>query len=561
MVYCGKPSKGCEACRKKKIRCDQVPNGCTNCLRSKKACPGYRNQIDLMFRDESKHVIRKAQAKSEAAYEANQQLRSPDSQSMTLSFLVDSKSAKPSFSPDFESTSYDAGLLSTNTFAPVRRGEALFLPPIACSYSFLPSFDEVGETFFFNHYVLDNGSIMDSSGPLLASMKAVGIAGTSTQAQDPSLMAEARKQYSTAIKQVNAALQSPRDVKKDSTLLAIYILGIFETTSGCVKRSVDDWATHVNGSATLLKIRGPQQLRTYDGIRLFMQVGLNIINSCLRLGIDLPNHIHELNAQVSEIVNTDEPGYKMYITSAQATAFRAHVRQGQISDPQEIIAKALEFDQTFAAILELATGPQWGYQTVHTSQYPEVVFDGQYHIYVSYVDAQLWNGIRCHRIMLYEMVQQALLRQSPVDASFVARHTAMTTNMHALQRDILASIPQHMGLIDNKTGTILNPDTIQPSSLTKPRFPWSAFDDFVYDLSGGAVKPKNTGLPLLRQFGGYGVLWPVFLAGTMDDSTTQVRLWIINILRLLGTSQGTQQAFTMANEVERLCRVQGAQPC
>ncbi|KAM0260035.1 hypothetical protein ACHAQJ_002959 [Trichoderma viride] len=60
MVYCGKPSKGCSHCRERKIRCDQKEPGCGQCTKRRIDCPGYRNMVDLMFRDESNDVIKKA---------------------------------------------------------------------------------------------------------------------------------------------------------------------------------------------------------------------------------------------------------------------------------------------------------------------------------------------------------------------------------------------------------------------------------------------------------------------------------------------------------------------
>jgi hypothetical protein len=63
MVFCGKPSGGCHACRARKTKCDQIPEGCTQCKRAKRACPGYRSKGSLIFRDESANVVRKLKAK------------------------------------------------------------------------------------------------------------------------------------------------------------------------------------------------------------------------------------------------------------------------------------------------------------------------------------------------------------------------------------------------------------------------------------------------------------------------------------------------------------------
>lgn len=64
---------------------------------------------------------------------------------------------------------------------------------------------------------------------LIASMKAVGLAGFAHSSRAPSLMKNANYQYLKAIQATNRALGSPLLARKDGTLIAIMILGIFET--------------------------------------------------------------------------------------------------------------------------------------------------------------------------------------------------------------------------------------------------------------------------------------------------------------------------------------------
>jgi hypothetical protein len=68
---------------------------------------------------------------------------------------------------------------------------------------------------------------------LLTAMKAVGLASYAHKACAPSLLLNARYQYTKAIRLTNAALQSSDDVTKDSTLMAVQILGVFEQVTGC----------------------------------------------------------------------------------------------------------------------------------------------------------------------------------------------------------------------------------------------------------------------------------------------------------------------------------------
>jgi hypothetical protein len=75
-------------------------------------------------------------------------------------------------------------------------------------------------------------------------MKAVGTAAYAHSVHAPLLMKNARYQYLLALQSTNAALRDPFEVKKDTTLLAIMVLGVFETITGVGRRSLDDWAEH-----------------------------------------------------------------------------------------------------------------------------------------------------------------------------------------------------------------------------------------------------------------------------------------------------------------------------
>jgi hypothetical protein len=51
-------------------------------------------------------------------------------------------------------------------------------------------------------------------------------------------MNNARCQYGKAIRLINAAFGSPEDVKKNSTLMAITVVGIFEAVADSKKASL-----------------------------------------------------------------------------------------------------------------------------------------------------------------------------------------------------------------------------------------------------------------------------------------------------------------------------------
>ena len=95
---------------------------------------------------------------------------------------------------------------------------------------------------------------------LLTCIKAVGLASLPSEIKSTYLRNEASKQYLNAIQLTNAALASPADARKDSTLIATIILSEFELLRGCEPKSIRTWEHHVNGAAAILKLRGPQQM-------------------------------------------------------------------------------------------------------------------------------------------------------------------------------------------------------------------------------------------------------------------------------------------------------------
>ena len=50
MPNTGKPSAGCFACRRMKIRCDEGRPSCQRCIRARRTCPGYREPTEGRFK-------------------------------------------------------------------------------------------------------------------------------------------------------------------------------------------------------------------------------------------------------------------------------------------------------------------------------------------------------------------------------------------------------------------------------------------------------------------------------------------------------------------------------
>ena len=294
--------------------------------------------------------------------------------------------------------------------------QALSLTCLSSSYTLAPTIEERSIGYFFTTYVLGVDGPWDHflNDNTLASMKALGLAGFSNAAHAPKLMIEAREQYLRAIRLTNTALRSPADVKKDSTLLAVVILGMFETVTGRNRRSLEAWASHVKGASALLKLRGPEQMMTPGGRRMFGQVTTSLVTACLQNQLELPEYILELRDEAAKYQPPNDPVWLFYEFMVQFTKFKGQVDHRKITDPSVILARALELDEMSLHICSNVP-PGWEYKTIYTDQDPDIIYAGYYHVYGNFGFAQIWNGIRTFRILLHEIIQNILLgKYSPL---------------------------------------------------------------------------------------------------------------------------------------------------
>jgi hypothetical protein len=262
--------------------------------------------------------------------------------------------------------------------------------------SWLPSGNEQATAFFLSNFV------MGADGPteghlghilqvnyevdehLLASMKAVGFAGLSGSFHDPTLLVDARKHYVTAVRLTNAALRSPNQVKQDSTLLAVLILGLFERLAGGYNESLISYEYHVKGATAILKVRSREQLSSPEGRRMFIQVTSTLLSLCMLQEMHIPASILELREEPlirADILKLESMQVlDMAITFVE---FTASVKDGFITDPNYIVARALKLDRDFEMIFFKAP-LSWRYKTVYDANAdPRAVFDGCYYEYDS----------------------------------------------------------------------------------------------------------------------------------------------------------------------------------
>lgn len=388
-------------------------------------------------------------------------------------------------------------------------------------FNLSPTIEQRARGWFqtYSHHWFQDSDTLDSlvsktqgDEHLMASMYAVGLASFSNHVHSPELTSRARRGYVTALRLTNAALRSPIEARKDSTLFAIMILGIYETVAGTNAQSVLAWTSHVNGSAALVEFRGIEQFNSEAGQRLFYQVVSNLMITCIQQRIAMPQRIIDLRNEAATFIVTPRPIWIVTGAIIDFCSFRSEVREGTLAGPRETVKKALEIDQRFVEAFSNLP-PDWEYESIFTDENPHLVWNKVYHHFQNDWVPPMWNGMRTCRIMLQETIRDQLLcsasSPNPVftPAEADAQESRSVSICIDMGRDVMRSVQQH------RTG-----DPTRPRSVL-------AGSHHAY------------------------IVWPLYLVGGMDVSTERVKEWVVNRLRIMSDEEGIKQAGVVAGHL------------
>ncbi|KLU87404.1 hypothetical protein MAPG_06404 [Magnaporthiopsis poae ATCC 64411] len=252
MVYCGKASQGCQNCRTRRIKCDKIKPECSQCVRVHKKCPGYRDQLSLMFRDESSKVMQKAHAQwgVEAAAES-----SGASSSSSSSSSSDSPSPPSSTSSVVALSPVSTRSHPSPPARPSRAAAAAAAAAAArrnvvspAAHYMEPSWQDKGIKFFIDHFVVGlPGEAVDvqSLGQedwvfhrhMQNTMAAVGLAGMGNLRNDKRLMSNAHSMYGAALRDTGMALAAGSGGSYNFMIRSVLMLAMFEVRFSRLKAS------------------------------------------------------------------------------------------------------------------------------------------------------------------------------------------------------------------------------------------------------------------------------------------------------------------------------------
>ncbi|KAL4941994.1 hypothetical protein BDV06DRAFT_222617 [Aspergillus oleicola] len=490
MVRHGKLSKGCQTCRKRKIKCDRLLPSCSQCRKAGWVCPQYGDSVDRMFQYQHTDRFSKDTQQPEAVLKSvRMSVTWPTITPEGNKGLVRTNGIPRVISQPLNDRAIEYFLI-TNTF---RNDDKL-----RGFYEYLPSFSSsrCGEE-------------------VLLSLTATALAAYGNRFGYPGVLDRARHYYGRSLRSVNRALQSPEDAATDNTMVSILLLNTFEGLTSEGPTSLAYSEGHMKGELMVLNLRGESVMATRHGLQIFQHMSRCIITYCIIRPARVPADVIRLRRSAARYIDTTDPAWILEEMMIKIASFHTDVRDGVRTDRRSIIDAALELEDELGSLAECMPSA-WDFKQISCEETTEARIAPYHHAYPDLWTAYLWNYIRTCRLRLQSAVvdQLSQLHSLSIDDQNLLLQSRRT--MEGLILDICVSVRQYRG----------------PSTSDK----------------GIGSAMNNIAGPVPMVAGVYFLLWPLLIAGSMVQSDTQ-RDWIVQQCRLLAKLTGIQRMSTVADTV------------
>lgn len=206
-------------------QCDEAVPACSQCINTKRECPGYVARFDLVLRDQTKAVRRKAQRKKQQQDEGTKlhpptKASSPE-EPVSTTWTIVNPGADSSRAVAKRYSSTEPVPRMFNDFPEQQAICAFFL-----DFVLLPRHPDSAEGHLEHLLPLYAKTNADSPLSLATSSVALIISGgTPSRRNDQQL---GHSIFGKALRKTSAAIRNPAESKKDETLMAVLLLGLFE---------------------------------------------------------------------------------------------------------------------------------------------------------------------------------------------------------------------------------------------------------------------------------------------------------------------------------------------
>lgn len=313
-------------------KCDQKRPSCSQCLRVHKECHGYRDPLTLMFKNESDVVARKAKNRY-------QELSKQNAQKPTN--RKGSRTSDPESSGSSSSAASPFSVQASEQQVVLKRRDP---PSASMTWEMNPSIEDQAIGFFLASYVISPTFVPrgqfdflpellsrpDTEEILQRSATAAGLAALANATKSPHISKKAQKEYISALALTNKALGSTQTAIKDSTLVSVIMLGMYENFTHQSKDSLKAWAKHVKGACTLINLRGKSLFSDSVGLRVFQQFYGTALLVALENKSEVPAGLTDLWEMGTQINDYSIPGKQCRPNPSTRSTWKTQTRPTNI---------------------------------------------------------------------------------------------------------------------------------------------------------------------------------------------------------------------------------------
>ncbi|KIW78232.1 hypothetical protein Z517_08066 [Fonsecaea pedrosoi CBS 271.37] len=436
MVYKG-PSKGCYACRKRRVKCDEVRPQCGICVKRKQQCPGYRDFFEAVHKDETLLVSHKTGPKRHK----RRYTPARDVSGNTPSHLQ-----SPSWGSDDGDHPYEYEL-------------ALFTPPsrnveMESLCYFFKNYVNIPRDPSTNMFIEHILPIYLNTAPhsaLAEATNAVAINITSMWMTRYVDSYRAREAYAKAVTGLKSLLQHPVESKTDETLVTVFMLEFYDSLNRRFVHLVDT-GVHQQGAVALLKHRGRDGFKTPLSQRLFNAMRSRHINYALQFGKKV-----ELDPELLADDTAVLPSAKLDLLNVQLAELLELSRDGpevaglSLADFYKVILeRALDLERRLQAWRD-ALPQSWRPVSVPVSELHQSIrdagiYEGMCDVYSSLAVSHVNNAARSSQIGTLRLITicSERLKDIGIDVD-PAIEPYIGFRIQEIVDRYCASVPFHMG--------------------------------------------------------------------------------------------------------------------
>ncbi|KAK4508613.1 hypothetical protein PRZ48_002352 [Zasmidium cellare] len=488
-----------------------------NCIKLGRECPGYPDQLDLLFKHETANVTRKAtRGKKQRSTQASSSRRQSSTSSTPKSPTQDT--LDPTLSRQASGSSNDPSAQAVIQEEPAQLSAVATWDALR-EVNFNPSVENVSIAYFFSNVVSrpsatgSNGffdvliplfSAAPNRSPLHMATEAIAVRTVATlPGRSRDLFEHADRLYGMALQATQQAINDPQQALTDETLLTILLFALYESVSS---PSITNWSKHVQGAVSIAKARGTAQFEDPQSLVLFRATRTQMLMDAVqrRASIDdFPGPEGWTSDHSKGSICSIKSSMKMPGVLARAKNLLDEDIErtpANFQQVDELLREAYDLQNELYR-WDMNMPAQFGYKSVmHATTVPREdnvkateLWPGPVHDYRDVHTASIRNNNRVSQLLCSNVVIGALRWLDPDNYMEDRRYRAAVYRVQYLVDDIAASVPFNLGYSN------------QPSAVTNAK-----------------QRMEEPG----KHRGAYFLIWPLYVSAQMRCISILQRKWL-----------------------------------